>query len=153
MQLPIGHPLKMQKPCVNMRGTRGRGLEEILSLSPLAAWLILDENDCNFGVTNLSNNTHEISARAEVFNPGGFCCWRHLYYSGWAPSSSCRHQVFGMWSICSLGFLENLSQHNGERLFGSSLCCYSITVSLAEEDIRKGWRGPSLFSSPGNLLH
>lgn len=72
----------MQKPCVNMRGTRGRGLEEISSLSPIAAWLILDENDCNFGVTNLSNNMHEISARAEVFNPGGFCCRRHLYRSG-----------------------------------------------------------------------
>lgn len=41
-------------------------------------------------------------------------------------------------SVCSLGFRGNLSQHNGERLCGSSLCCYSITVSLAEEDIGKG---------------
>lgn len=56
-------------------------------------------------------------------------------------------------SISSLGFLENLSQRNGERLFGSSLCWYSITISLAEEDIRKGWRSPLLFSRESVTLN
>lgn len=61
--------MELHKPYDNMRVLIGKRNS---NPSPLPAQVILDENDCNCGFTNLRNAMQDTGGRAKVFIQVGF---------------------------------------------------------------------------------